>query len=90
MPRQNRVTPDSRIITTPARGMFMHAVAEAILNLGLYPSALETCPVEDHSPGDICRQKIADSEIYLGIYTHRYGWKPAGCGRKSITELEYD
>ncbi len=23
MPRQNRVTPDSRIITTPARGMFM-------------------------------------------------------------------
>ncbi len=69
---------------------YRHAVTEAILNLGLYPSALETWPVEDQSSVDICRQKIADAEIYLGIYAHRYGWRPKGYDGKNITELEYD
>src|SRR5690606_5829954 len=28
--------------------------------------------------------------IYLGIYAHRYGWRPPGHDGLSITELEYD
>lgn len=33
---------------------------------------------------------VADAEIYLGIYAHRYGWRPDGFDGRSITELEYD
>jgi len=31
---------------------------------------------------------VFDAEIYLGIYAHRYGWRPDG--DTSITEMEYD
>jgi formylglycine-generating enzyme required for sulfatase activity len=66
------------------------AVSEAVLNLGLYPDGMEHWPVADENPVEFCRQKIEKAELYIGIYAHRYGWRPDGFGGKSITELEYE
>ncbi|MBE2270801.1 MAG: DUF4062 domain-containing protein, partial [Anaerolinea sp.] len=69
---------------------YRRAVTEAILTLGLFPSGMETWAVKDENAIQLCRRKVDEAEIYLGIYAYRYGWKPEGFGGKSITELEYD
>ncbi len=71
---------------------YRKAVQLAILNLGLFPSGMENWAVTGNSSVDLCRQKIAEAEIYVGIYAHRYGWQPDGSdfGGKSITKLEFD
>ncbi|MBK8021456.1 MAG: SUMF1/EgtB/PvdO family nonheme iron enzyme [Chloroflexi bacterium] len=69
---------------------YRRAVSEAILMLGLFPSGMEHWAVGDENAVQLCRRKIDDAEIYLGIYAYRYGWRPHGYGDKSITELEYD
>lgn len=66
------------------------AVREAILNLGLFPNGMENWSVEDETAVELCRRKMDESEIYVGIYAYRYGWQPSGHGGKSITEMEYD
>lgn len=67
---------------------YRKAVQDAILSLGLYPSGMEHWPVAGENPVDLCRKMVFDAEIYLGIYAHRYGWRPDG--DTSITEMEYD
>lgn len=67
---------------------YRKAVQDAILSLGLYPSGMENWPVGGENPVDLCRKMVFDAEIYLGIYAHRYGWRPDG--DTSITEMEYD
>src|SRR5262245_61596051 len=67
---------------------YRDAVRDAILTLGLFPSGMEHWPVKGENPVDLCRKMVNDAEIYLGIYAHRYGWRPVGS--KSITEMEYD
>src|SRR5262245_7306167 len=64
------------------------AVKETILSLGLFPSGMENWPVSGDDPVDRCKQMVDDAEIFVGIYAHRYGWRPDG--GKSITEMEYD
>ena len=66
------------------------AVKDALLAIGLFPSGMETWPVEDENPVDLCRTKLEKAKVYIGIYAHRYGWRPDGPGTKSITEMEYD
>ncbi|MBZ0283667.1 MAG: SUMF1/EgtB/PvdO family nonheme iron enzyme [Anaerolineae bacterium] len=67
---------------------YRKAVQDAILSLGLHPSGMEHWPVAGENPVDLCRKMVFDAEIYLGIYAHRYGWRPDG--DTSITEMEYD
>ncbi|MBL8131823.1 MAG: DUF4062 domain-containing protein, partial [Anaerolineae bacterium] len=66
------------------------AVQDAILSLGFFPQGMEHWPVSGENPVDLCRKMVRDSEIFLGIYAHRYGWRPEGYDGISITELEYD
>ncbi|MBN1967323.1 MAG: DUF4062 domain-containing protein [Anaerolineae bacterium] len=51
-------------------------------------------PMEDFGPDtanaiEVCKKKVDDAEIYLGIFAHRYGWIPDGHDI-SITEMEYN
>ncbi|MFN8419738.1 MAG: DUF4062 domain-containing protein [Anaerolineae bacterium] len=69
---------------------YRKAVKDAILDLELFPSGMENWAVTGKPSVDLCRQMIGDSEIYIGIYAHRYGWQPDGYDGKSITELEFD
>jgi tetratricopeptide (TPR) repeat protein len=66
------------------------AVRDAILTLGLYPSGMENWTVQDESSFELCKRKVDEAEIFVGIYAYRYGWCPPGHDGKSITELEYD
>ncbi len=36
-----------------------------------------------------CLQEVEESDLFAGIYAHRYGFVPAG-QEKSITQMEYD
>jgi len=69
---------------------YRRAVSEAIVALGLFPSGMETWAVRDEDAIQLCKRKIDEAEIYLGIYAYRYGWTPDGYDGRSITELEYD
>ena len=41
-----------------------------------------------HFVDQVCRQRVRDCDAYIGLFGHRYGWKPPGYTR-SITELEF-
>lgn len=36
----------------------------------------------------VCKRKVQESDAYLGLFGHRYGWTPP-LQRRSITELEF-
>ena len=38
----------------------------------------------------LCRAKIEEADLFLGLYAHRYGFQPDGFDGKSITQLEYE
>jgi hypothetical protein len=41
-----------------------------------------------HFVDQVCRQRVRACDAYIGLFGHRYGWKPPGY-TKSITELEF-
>lgn len=69
---------------------YRDAVRDAIISLGLHPSGLEHWPVGGENSVELCKRMVEDAEIYIGVFAHRYGWRPDGDGTKSITEMEYD
>ena len=69
---------------------YRQVVKEAILDLDFFPNGMENWPVTGENPVDLCKKMVFDSEVYLGIFAYRYGWKPDGYSGKSITEMEYD
>ncbi|MFZ5519491.1 MAG: SUMF1/EgtB/PvdO family nonheme iron enzyme [Candidatus Zhuqueibacterota bacterium] len=65
------------------------AVEKAIMRLNeTIPVAMEFFSSSPDTPYDICMKKVADSDIYVGIFAHRYGFIPPGQAQ-SLTELEY-
>lgn len=50
--------------------------------------AMEYFVAEDKRPLDKCLEAVASSDLYVGIFAWRYGYRPPGYDR-SITELEY-
>jgi len=50
---------------------------------------MERFAADDRSALQLCKAKVEESDIYLGIYAFRYGTIPEGEDR-SITEMEYD
>ncbi len=50
---------------------------------------MELFAADDRSALQLCKAKVEESDIYLGIYAFRYGTVPEGEDR-SITEMEYD
>src|SRR5262249_7861071 len=89
MPRKTRL---DAVISSTSIDLPDHraAVIRVLNDLKIQPIGMEHWPVTGENPVDLCKQKVEDSEIFIGIYAHRYGWQPDGHGGKSITELEYD
>lgn len=69
---------------------YRQVVKDAIIDLGFFPSGMENWPVSGENPVGLCRRMVNDADVFIGIYAHRYGWRPDGYDGKSITELEYD
>jgi hypothetical protein len=57
--------------------------------LGMPPIPMEEFGPDTRTPLEVCREKVYEAELYLGIFAHRYGWIPDGHDI-SITEMEYN
>lgn len=82
---------------------YRNALIQVVLRLGLYPITMETFNSSDRNALQTCYDKVCQSEIFVGIYAHRYGYVPdtdlsyskldgsnhTSDGKTSITHLEY-
>jgi hypothetical protein len=60
----------------------LHQMSSTELN------AMEYFGSRSEAPKDVCLREVAQADIYVGIFAHRYGHIDAETGR-SMTELEY-
>ncbi|MFL6207492.1 MAG: DUF4062 domain-containing protein [Pyrinomonadaceae bacterium] len=65
------------------------AVADALERLGLQLDRMETFGARPQDATRACLTEIEASELFIGIYAHRYGYIPADSAI-SITEAEFD
>jgi Domain of unknown function (DUF4062) len=65
------------------------AVADAIERLGIQLSRMEATGARPEEPSRACLDEEEASDIFVGIYAHRYGFVPDG-STVSITEAEFD
>ncbi|MDI9394795.1 MAG: HEAT repeat domain-containing protein, partial [Euryarchaeota archaeon] len=63
-------------------------VRSVLRKMGHEDIAMEYFVAEDKRPLDKCLEAVASSDLYVGIFAWRYGYRPPGYD-KSITELEY-
>jgi hypothetical protein len=63
-------------------------VSLALRRLGVEDIAMEYYVAESKRPLDRCLRDVAECDLYLGVFTWRYGYIPPG-KEQSITELEY-
>lgn len=65
------------------------AVADALERLGLGLDRMETFGARPDGAPRACLSGVEASELFVGIYAHRYGYIPGGSA-VSITEAEFD
>ena len=70
-------------------GPYRDRLAEVARRLNLHDIAMEHFGARDEKPLAECLELVRDSDYFVGIYAHRYGFVPEA-ETKSITELEYD
>ncbi|WP_433222528.1 caspase, EACC1-associated type [Dactylosporangium sp. CS-047395] len=63
-------------------------VHAALRRLGIADVAMEAYVADGRPPLERCLADVAASDIYIGLFAWRYGFRPAGHDM-SITELEY-
>lgn len=69
--------------------LYRARVKEAIDELGLEPNMMEDWGLTNRQPPlNFCISKVHESDIYIGIFAHRYGFIPNG-QEISITEAEF-
>jgi|GEM_PF-3107379 len=64
------------------------AALDALHRLGQVAIAMEYFGGVSGDGNGVSLDKMADSEAFIGLYAHRYGYRPNG--GKSVTENEYD
>ncbi len=81
----------SAMISSTARDLPAHRkeVGEACLRQGVFPVMMEHLPASDADAIEASLRLVDQSDVYLGVMAHRYGYVPAGQA-VSITEMEYD
>jgi len=70
---------------------YREAVERSLRKSGVTVIAMEDYVASDVRPLDRCLVDVRNSDIYIGIFAHRYGFVPLENNpeRRSITELEY-
>jgi tetratricopeptide (TPR) repeat protein len=68
---------------------FRAVVAHVCRRLDIDLVAMEDFTADPRSAAVLCKEQIAGSDVFLGLYAHRYGFKPPEHDGASITELEY-
>ncbi|GEM_PF-3568733 len=70
-------------------GEFRQEALNAIVGCRYLPIMMEHFPSMDKTAVEGCLEEVRSSDIYIGIFAHRYGYCPNG-SMKSITELEFE
>ena len=70
---------------------YREKVEKVLRRMGHTDVAMEYYVAEDRRPVNRCLKDVAESDLYVGIFAWRYGWKPVENNPEdlSITELEY-
>lgn len=78
-------------IGSTSRDLLEHREAVRIVvdALGYEPNMMEDWGAMDKTAVELCYGKVRESEVYIGIYAHRYGFSPEGSDI-SITEMEFE
>ncbi len=98
MPTRRTLNPPWRIFIShtseldrhPARLPFVVAAKRAITDSGHVAVDMSGFEPEDDDPAEMCRRRVEDCEIYLGIIGFRYGSPVRGREDVLYTELEFD
>jgi len=79
------------IISSTARDLpeYRDVAIHVCQRLGMVPLAMEEFGPDPRQAAEVCRRKVDEADIFLGIIAHRYGDSPAG-SPISYTEIEYD
>lgn len=64
------------------------AAIRAVEGTNYQASKMEVFGARPDEPLEACLKEVAESDFFLGIYAHRYGYIPVG-SEISITEMEY-
>jgi AAA domain-containing protein/uncharacterized protein DUF4062 len=94
-PARRRSTIEANVlISGTARDLPEHRkeMMDACLQQGMWPMLLEELPAGDAEAIQSSLTMIDQSDIYLGIFAHRYGYRPKvrNPEKISLAEMEYD
>lgn len=76
--------------TTSDLAAHRDAVLHVCQRLGIDVIAMEDFGPDPRTAAALCRAKLAEADLFLGLYAHRFGHRPEGFDGKSITQLEYE
>jgi tetratricopeptide (TPR) repeat protein len=101
--RQEVRTEKPTNLSKPARSAYISSTAldlpehrkqafDATVRQGLFPVMMEHLPALDSDAISISREMVDQSDIFIGIYGHRYGYVPTenNPDQISIPEIEYN
>ncbi|WP_158501601.1 DUF4062 domain-containing protein [Vitiosangium sp. GDMCC 1.1324] len=79
------------MVSSTVRDLAEHrdAVLQACLEVGVFPRMMEYLPASDAEAVSVSTEMVDQSELYIGVFAHRYGYVPPG-GTRSVTEMEYE
>src|SRR5512147_2942179 len=67
---------------------YRSAAIRAVEGTNYQASKMEVFGARPDEPLDACLKEVEESDFFIGIYAHRYGYVPSGSDI-SITEMEY-
>src|SRR5258708_39923696 len=68
---------------------YRNAVRNRIIERKMLPIMMEDFPAISRDATHLCKAKVNEAKLFIGIYGFRYGYCPNN-GNISITEMEYD
>ncbi|CAO5229682.1 DUF4062 domain-containing protein [Frankia sp. AgKG'84/4] len=80
----------SELRELPEDRSFVQAAEDAVIRLEHVPIDMSRFAAEDGDPAEMCRRRVGDCELYVGIIGFRYGSPVVGREEVSYTELEFD
>jgi len=69
--------------------VYREQVRSVLVQRQVQPIMMEDFPAVSRDATELCKQKVEESDLFIGIYAKRYGYCPKG-NDKSITEMEFE